>query len=155
MSLLIVLTGCPYHQPIYLINHRDQAVQVAYRFETYYPPEKRYGPCRGDEYQPVVFPGTEVSDFSFPGTKAEFVYDRAACEIRLTLPARSSVYISANDACSDDTKDFDRTDILPRIKYLRVETGAGTVQYTGWEVARVLEEHRGWFEQGDCRYEIR
>jgi len=154
LSLLMLLAGCPYHQPIYLINHRNEAVQVVYRYETYHLGEKRYGACRWDQYQPVVFTGTDVSAFSFPGTKADYVYDRTACEIRLTLPAKSSAYIAANDFCSDDAKDFTRTDILPTIKYLRVETSVGAVEYTGWEVARALEEHGGTFSHGDCRYEI-
>jgi hypothetical protein len=150
-----MLAGCPYHQPIYLINHRDQAVQVVYRYETYYLPEKRYGSCRWDEYQPAVFRGTDVDIRSAPKEDAAYVYDRAACEIRLTLPPKSTAYIAANDFCSDDTEDFKRTDILPTIKYLRIETDAGAVEYSGWEVARVLEEHGGLFSHGDCRYEIR
>jgi len=155
ISALMLLAGCPYDQPIYLINHRDQAVQVVYRYETYYLPEKRYGACRWDEYRPVVFHGTEVADRSAPEERQQYLYDQTACEIRLTLPARSTAYIAANDFCSDDSEDFTRTDILPTIKYLRIESGAGTVQFTGWEVARVLEERHGWFDHGDCRYDIR
>jgi hypothetical protein len=155
-AMFVLLSGCQRHQPVFIINHRDHAVQVIYRFETFYPPEKRNLSCRYNEYPPRLFRGTDVSEAVPPKLESmEVAYDAAACEIHLTLPAKSSVYIDANDTCSGDTAEFGRTDILPTFKFLRIESATGSVQYSGWEVARVLEEHRGWLTDGDCRLEIR
>jgi hypothetical protein len=103
-----------------------------------------------------VYHGTDVDEFRWPdAVEMASTYDESRCEIRLTLPAKSSVIIGTNEFCSGASEYIGREGFRPRLNYLRIESAGGVVELSGWEVARNLVERRGFVSQGDCRYELR
>jgi len=152
----LLLCGCPRYQPVFVINHRDEPVQVVFRNETVYPPEQRTVQCQLKEQKPRVYRDTDVEEFEWSDA-VEFAseYDESRCEIRLTLAPKSSAIIGANEFCSGATEYIGREGFRPRLNYLRVESAGGVVELSGWEVARNLVERRGVFSHGDCRFELR
>lgn len=153
---VLPLSSCQRHQPVFVVNHRDEAVQVVYRNETVYPPDQRKVRCELGEQQPRLIRGTDVDDFDWRDvTDVASEYDESRCEIRVTLPPGSSIVIGINEFCSQATEYIGRDDFRPRLNYLRVEGRGAVVELSGWEVARALDERRGIISHGSCRYELR
>jgi hypothetical protein len=151
----LLLASCSPMQPVFIVNHRDYAVQVVFRNETWNEAAKRHFNCELREQKPRLLQSTDVDDVDWSEVvevTSEFNAER--CEIRLTLPPRSSVVIGRNELCSGDREYFDRG-IAPRLNYLRLESPGGIVELGGWELARALVERRGFFSDGECRYELR
>jgi hypothetical protein len=153
--IVLLLAGCSPMQPVFIVNHRDYAVQVTFRNATWSEAAKRHFNCELRDARPRLLQGTDVDDVNWREVvevPTEFNAER--CEIRLTLPPRTSVVIGRNEICSRDREYFERG-VMPRLNYLRLESQAGVVELSGWELARALVERRGFFSDGDCRYELR
>jgi hypothetical protein len=154
---LALLAGCPRMQPVYVVNHRDEPLQLVYRNDnTYHAAAQRVMPCELREQKPRLFGGTDVANFSWPeAIEVPIEFDESRCEIRLTLPPKSSVAIGRNEFCSGATEYIGKPDFRPRLDYLRVEGQGGVIELSGWEVSRALIEKSGIFSQGYCRYDLR
>jgi len=142
-------------QPVFVINHRDYAVQVVFRNETWNVAAKRHFNCELRDQKPRLLRGTDVGDIDWrEAVEVVPQFNAERCEISLILPPKSSVVIGRNEMCSGDREYFDRG-VTPRLNYLRLESAGGIVELSGWELARSLVERRGFFSDGDCRYELR
>jgi hypothetical protein len=152
---VLLLASCQRHQPVFVVNHRDVAVEVVYRNETVYPGDRTVR-CELGERKPLLFRGTDVDEFRWPeAVELPARYDESRCEVRVTLPPKSSVVIGVNEFCSGATEYIGKDGFRPRLNYLRVEGDGGVIELSGWEVARNLVERRGFVSHGDCRYELR
>jgi hypothetical protein len=142
-------------QPVYVVNHRDYAVQVVFRNNTWSVADNRHFSCELQGQKPRLLRGTDVGNFNWrEATEAESVFEASRCEIQLTLPPRSTVVIGWRELCSADLK-YEEQGVTPRLNYLRIESPAGVVELTGWELVRALIERPGLFSNGDnCRYEL-
>ena len=153
--MVFLLTGCPRpEQQSVIVNHRSEAMQVVYRGNVTTTGAKPS--C--EITKPSVASEEEaagVLEWGEWNSNPEFSFDEQACEISVTLPAKSAVWISNRDSCGirPDNPDFYKNWPSP-IAMLRIESAQGTVTYSSWEVAKAfkLEEH--WFGKDVCRLEI-
>ena len=155
--MVVAMAGCQPNQLVFVVNHRDYPVRVVYRAEAYFNPVQNQMHCAFEVWDPRV--GRTTDPGNFDGSEwtrpEQFNLDKAACEISFVLPARSSVFIGRNEFCSGDASAFESPSMSPRLTYLRIESNAGIVEFTGWELARQFVEDRGFLDEGECRYEIR
>jgi hypothetical protein len=154
---LALLVGCPRMQPVYVVNYREEALLVVYRNDnTYNAAAQRVMPCELREQKPHLIRGTDVANFRWSeAVEAASQFDESRCEIRLTLPPKSSVAIGRNEFCSGATEYIGNPDFRPRLNYLRVEGKDGVIEISGWEVARAFIEKRGILSHGYCWYDLR
>ena len=152
----LALAGCQKDQPVYVVNYREYAVRLTYRAALGASPQGQPPSCEWEWQKPGIFPTVEVGSIARHKEHQvpQFAYDPGRCEIQITLPAMSSAYIALNELCSAH---WPPQTIAgpPGLNYLRIESEAGAVELSGWEVTRSLVERRGWFSDGDCRYDIR
>src|SRR5688500_20336723 len=89
---LPLLASCSPMQPVFVINHRDYAVQVVFRNETWNEAAKRHFNCELRDQKPRLLRGTDVGDINWReagDVASQFHAER--CEDSRVLPAMATV----------------------------------------------------------------
>lgn len=155
-GLALLLVGCPRPQEQSLfVNHRETPVDLLYR-------GTRVGEGSTTAYcelaKPRVAGETDADGLleSADWREVPHRFDAAACEIELTVPARTTVWIGHRDSCGAVAGGRpEPRDWRPELKLLRVTSGSGALELTGWEVARAFALEKHLFGDDICRLEFR
>jgi hypothetical protein len=85
---------------------------------------------------------------------AQSTFNEALCEWRLAVPPKTAVVLDIGAECFDWALHERYPAAPPQFAYLRVETGSGAIEWRGWELGRMIEEHARLFDRDFCRIDF-